>query len=244
MHRLGLPPPPWIVGHRGAAGEALENTVESLDLALEQGADMLEADLQLSRDGELVAFHDWDLQRLAGRAEVIERRTLGELASVELAARVQRRRQTGRIPTLDEILAAVPAAMPLNLELKRRLAARARFARALAGVVARRRRVLFSSFDWKLLAEVRRLLPRHPVAPLGDRQAEPLMTAAENLRAFSIHCHRRLACRHLVAAAQRSGRPLLVYTVNGAASARRLLELGVSGIFTDHPGRLRGEIDR
>ena len=69
---LGLEAPPWIVGHRGAAGEAPENTLPSFLLAAQQGADMIELDVQLAADGELVVVHDWDLERLAGVPLVVE----------------------------------------------------------------------------------------------------------------------------------------------------------------------------
>lgn len=238
-----LPPPPWIIGHRGAAGEALENTLESLALAVAQGADMVEMDLQLSGDGELVLFHDWELGRLAGRAGVVEELTAVELGTVELRVTIGGAPRRGRIATAAEGLDSLPPELPINLELKRRRAPRARFAEALAGLLEGRPQALVSSFDWELLAAVRARLPRQPLAPLGRRGRRELLAVGERLGAWSLHCHRRMAGRLLTRAARRAGRPVLSFTVNRPRLARRLLRRGVAGLFTDHPGRLRAALE-
>ncbi len=228
MQSLHLPPPPWIVGHRGAAGEAPENTLEGFLLAAEQGADMVEADLQLTADGELVACHDWDLRRTADVATVVEVSPLSALAG---------------LPNLSEILEVLPADLPLNLELKRRQARAARIAEALAMRLGGRRQVLVSSFDSEVLEAVMKRLPGLPLAPIARQDGRALLEAGRRLNAFSLHCHRSLPDPDLVDAAGSDRRPLLAYTVNGVGEARRLLELGVSGLFTDLPGRLRRELE-
>ena len=241
---LGLPEPPWIVGHRGAAGEAPENTLASFRLALEQGTDMIELDLQLTADGALVACHDWDLRRLLARAPAGDSAEGGNIEGtvVETSTLSALRRSDLELPTLPEILAALPADTPLNLELKRRRADRQAFAHALRLAVADRSRLLISSFDWTLLAAVRELEPERPLAPVGRVRSPPLLAAAERLGAWSVHCHRRMVAAPLVAATHDRGRPLLAFTVNDPAEARRFFDLGVDGVFTDHPGRLRREL--
>lgn len=243
-----LPPPPWVVAHRGASGERLENTIESCRLAVDAGAPMLEIDVQLATDDQLVVFHDQDLTRLGGGdRRVVERMTTGELAAVELAlvrddsARGEPLR--GRAPSLVELLAALPSNFPIDVELKRFHASPSWLARGVAEALAERPNVLVSSFDWMALAYVRVVLPHMPVAPIGERRPEALLAAAAKLDAWSIHVHRRLASAELVAAARAVGRPLLVYTVNDAREARELFALGVSGVFSDYPARLLRELE-
>ena len=233
---LGLEAPPWIVGHRGAAGEAPENTLPSFLLAAQQGADMIELDVQLAADGELVVVHDWDLERLAGVPLVVE----------ETAAAALRPHAVGAvagapcwIPELAEVLTALPPGLPLNLELKRRRADRARLVDAVLRAVAGRERVLVSSFDWELLRQLRRRVRELPLAPIAEREPARLLAAGRELDAATLHCHRRLATRGLAGAARRAGQPLLAYTVNQPKGARRLFGVGVAGVFTDHPGALR-----
>src|SRR5690606_31538793 len=77
----GLPPPPWMLGHRGAPAEATENSVASLLAAAAAGADAIECDVQLTADGEPVVFHDWTLERLAAEPAVVEATPWRELRS-------------------------------------------------------------------------------------------------------------------------------------------------------------------
>lgn len=242
---LGLPAGAWIIGHRGAAGEAPENTLDSLRLAVEQGADMVELDLQLTADHRLVLAHDWDLERMAGRDLVVERATLDQLAAAEVSGRFRRPGDSRRIATLEQALDELSDATPLNLELKRRAAPIDALVAALAAAIIDHRRLVVSSFDWALLAAVRQALPTVPLAPIGGRSVDPgaLLRAAEELDAWSVHCRHTVADDGMIAAAGDGGRPLLVYTVNEAGRAAELLARGVRGIFTDFPGRLRRELE-
>lgn len=238
QRQLDLPAAPWVVGHRGAAGEAAENSLASLLLAVEQRADMVELDLQLTRDGALVAFHDWELDRLTGRSGVVEEMTRDQLRSARVAGPVAG--EPGEpLADLVELLERLPGELPINLELKRRAADPDAVVEALAGALEERPRVLVSSFDWPLLALVRRRLPDLLVATLGRDDADGLLDAAEALDALSVHCHRRLATAPFVARATARGRPVLVYTVNDPRAARILFDRGAAGVFTDFPGRLR-----
>ena len=224
-------PPPWIVGHRGVAAEALENSLASFELAVEQGADMIELDVQLTADGELVVFHDWTLERLAGNPEVVETSNRARLSAL-----------VPELRTLPETLEALPLEMPLNVELKRRKADAAAMSAALAAAVGERPRILVSSFDWALLERVVERLPERPVAPLAENGPLELLAAAERLGAWAIHCHHSMADRRLVDGA--GERPLLAYTVNDPRLARQLFDRGVAGVFTDAAGLLRRQLER
>jgi glycerophosphoryl diester phosphodiesterase len=240
-----LPPPPWVIAHRGASGERLENTVAAVLLAVAQGAPMCEVDVQLTADGELVVFHDWDLRRLrAGDPGVVEALPAGELVGrdlelVEPAAAPRR----GRLPALAELLAELPASYPLNLELKRRHADRGRLADAVVRLAGEREQVLVSSFDHQLLAEVARRRGDLPLMPLESREPGRLMAAAVRLAAWGVGCHGRIATAALAAEARAARRPWLVYTVNHAEQAWQLFAAGASGVFSDWPGKLATELD-
>jgi glycerophosphoryl diester phosphodiesterase len=236
---LGLPARPWIVGHRGACGEEPENTVEGFFRAIQDGAHMVELDLQLTSDGRLVAAHDGTLRRVARQRLRIEESTFAELRQANVAAQFPRS-PAARIPALEEVLETLPHDYPLNLELKCRRVSRERFARILGKAIRRRARLLLSSFDFRLLAEVRHALPDRPLAPIGRRGRPGLLRAARRLRAASVHVRSEAASRRLVRSAGETGMPVLCYTVNRTTTARRLFRLGVAGIFTDFPGRFTG----
>lgn len=234
---LRLASPPWVVAHRGASEAWPENTPASFRGALDEGADMIELDLQLTSDGQLVAAHDWVVE-VDGESWTVE-----ECLASRLRAAAAR---TGseQFPVLSQILDEIPESVPLNLELKRRGADLGRWVESLASVVGERQNLLLSSFDWDLLEVVRRALPERPVAPIGSRQPHALLQAAERLEAWSVHCHRRLAFDDFLSAARTSRWPVLVYTVNDVALGRSLVERGVSGLFTDAPGRMLAALGR
>jgi glycerophosphoryl diester phosphodiesterase len=240
---MEMPPPPWIVGHRGAAGEAPENTLESFRLAVEQGADMVELDLQLTADGILVAFHDRDLHLLNQEAVPIESLTLDQLADAVYLDRRGNKRLGLSIPTLATTIETLPTDLPLNLELKRYGADQERLVSALDREISGREQLLVSSFDWDLLALVRRRLPDRQVAPIAEKDGDALLQAAQELEAFSVHSDWRIARHTLIHQARAAGRSTLVYTVNQQDLARKLLARGVSGLFSDHPGRLRRQLE-
>ena len=229
--------PPWIFAHRGASGEAPENTLESLMLAVEQGADVVEADLWLTRDHQLVAFHDAELKAGLQRKAPVESLTL---------YRLQRALKQGsgiEAPTLQEILDTLPDSQPLNFDVKRRNADPRAIAEALDKTLDHRPQVLLSSFDWPLLAVLKDHLPGVPIAPIGDRKPGALLEAAIELDSFSLHCHRRLSRREFLLAAAKAGKPPLVYTVNRPHLARNLFTRGAIGIITDYPGKLRKSLE-
>lgn len=233
MSNLELPRPPWIVGHRGAAGEARENTLASFRRGLAAGADMIELDIQMTLDEVLICFHDWTLERLAGRAEAVEEEISDVVTEITIAP------DGSRIPTLSEALALLPETFPVNIELKRRSAPGGTFARKLLGVLDGRGQVLVSSFDWELLHELRTVAPGLPLAPIERHQPKELLAAGKQLRAFSLHCHRRLVTRHFIERAAAEGFDrVLTYTVNELHDAETLIEAGVSGLFTDLPTKL------
>ena len=250
MPGLGLPPPPWIVGHRGTREAVPENTVDSVLDAVAQKADMVELDLQLTRDGELVVHHDLAVRVSEQERLQVGRLTLEEVKRCRPVWRREGRESPYEIPTLGEVLAAAPAELPLNLEIKRydRTADPAGIIEVLAAAIAGRERVLISSFDAPVLAGVRRRLPHIPLAPLGGRTAvwAELVGLARRLDAFSVHIHRSMAAslgrRGELETPAAKERPILAYTVNGAPEARRLLRLGVSGLFSDRPGELRDRL--
>ena len=224
-------PAPWIIGHRGVAAEETENTLASLLLAVRQRADMIELDVQMAGDGDLVVFHDWDLERLAGRPEVVEESPADLLRGFMPV-----------MPTLRQVLDELPETMPLNVEIKRKSADPSELARRLGATLGARPRILVSSFDWEVLAAVRSELPSLAIGPLAHDSTDGLLDVASDLDSWSVHCHHEIADDELLDEARRAERPVLVYTVNEDESVRELFRRGVSGVFTDTPGRLRARL--
>ena len=239
---LDLPSGPWIIGHRGACGESPENTIESFQLAIVQGVCMIEMDLQLTADGHIVVVHDQNLERVAGTKIEVETSTLATLKNYNVAFNFRAHGVPALIPTLLEVLDAIPPSMPLNLELKCFKANPSKYIRTLEAIIAERDKLLISSFNWDLLRECRRQVPNLLIAPLADETLEGLLGVAEELLAVSVHCNFEIIDNTFVKAANANGRPVLVYTVNDASTAKQLFDKGVSGIFTNLPAQLFREL--
>ncbi len=223
-----FPPPPagWcIVGHRGAAGLEPENTLAGFARAVALAVDAVELDVHVA-DGELVVIHD----------DAVDRTTDGSGEVAELGLAKLRKLDAGKgqaIPLLDEVLAAVPADVGINVELK---------GADTALPTARRLRdqdrpLLVSSFDHTELKRLRTACPDIPCAPLFGRWRR-VLAIAEELRATCINIADRIATADRIAAIREQGLGCLVYTVNDPERARTLRGFGASGVFTDFPDRV------
>lgn len=216
-----------VFGHRGASDARLENTLPAFTHALERGADGVELDVQLSRDGEVIVFHDEDLARLAGRYERVEHLVWEELARVLL-------RGNGKIPRLTDLLALWPTDRWLNVELK---AGGARVARETVRLLAGRPRVILSSFDPRMLLAARAAGSAYEHALLLAAESPPFLHAggAQAFDCGAVHLDHRLCTAATVRRYHDAGLKVGVWTVNAAARKQTLAGWGVERIITDSP---------
>jgi glycerophosphoryl diester phosphodiesterase len=241
---------PWIVGHRGAAPE-IENSLAAFAHALHEGADAVECDVQATRDGVLVVFHDETLARFfPGEARPVSDLTRDEIRDLVLTPpraadegegggiRLGQLLRRASIATLDELLAALPDSFPVNVEVKTYSGWNDRLVETLLQALHGRGNVFVSSFDRRLLGHLRRAAPELPLSVLADRIDDELVDLAGEIDAWAFH----LGVTPPVARLARLGRPVLVYTVNEPALARRLVGAGAAGLFTDRPGALRSAL--
>ena len=237
---MSRPRKPLVIAHRGASGTLPENTLPAYELAVAQGADMIEIDLHRTRDRETVVTHDEDLARLGGR---------GEVADVD-AAEIRTLDAGGGavVPTLDEVLDAFGVRVPFNLELKRGRHRRYDDLEVAALTAVERRDLLdstlFSSFDDPTLAELRSRSPEARIALLlSARSASSPIERALALGAEAVNPSLFVVTPELVEAAHRVGLAVFVYTVDAEDDMRRLIDLGVDGLFTNFPARMRALLE-
>jgi glycerophosphoryl diester phosphodiesterase len=231
---------PVVIAHRGASAYEPENTLAAYALAVEQGADMIEIDLHRTRDGAIVITHDADLRRL-GVDGVIADLTLDEVRSVEAG-----RASTGseKVPTLEEVLDGFGRRIGFNLELKWSPAGdyAGLEAATLAALETRGLgdSILFSSFRDSILARLRAACPAARLATLVDpRHADRMLERAEAVGSEALNPHFLLVTGELVRDAHAAGLAVYPYTVDDAEQMKRLLDLGVDGLFTNRPDRMR-----
>ncbi len=234
---------PLVIAHRGASGECAENTDAAFERAIELGADMIETDLHLSRDGVIVIHHDAKLDRLGAEGE-IGTWTAAELAELDAAPG---RDEVARMPTLLDLLEQYAPRIDFNLELKVGSAgAYPGMELQVLEAVTRRGllpRMLFSSFDDGVLARLRAASAEARLAVLVDpRAAGGVDVRADRVGAEAINPHVALVSAASVAEAHAAGRAVYPYTANEIAEMDRLLDCGVDGVITNYPDRLRARV--
>jgi glycerophosphoryl diester phosphodiesterase len=233
---LARPPRPLVIAHRGASGQLAENTLPAYELAIEQRADMIEIDLHRTRDGATVIAHDEELSGLGGKGEIAAA-TLAEVRALDAGG-------GERVPTLDEVLDRFGERIPFNLELKRGSSATYEgLERAALDAVRKRgllEQTLFSSFFDPVLERLRALAPEARLARLfSPRDPERPLERARAVGAEAINPWSGLVQPGLIEAAHAEGLAVYVFTVDEEQEMRSLLDLGVDGIFTNFPDRLR-----
>jgi glycerophosphoryl diester phosphodiesterase len=224
---------PRIWAHRGASAHAPENTLEAFELARTAGADGIELDVRLDRDGNVVVFHDHGLERLCGRPGTIEELSAAERKTLRVAG--------AAVPTLEEVFHAI-GDLEINVEIKSNKVGRnGALVDATARVIrqsGRADQVLVSSFDPLSLVQFYRQLPEVALGFLfGADQALPIRKGwlARAMGATILHPEHTLCTEDNVKAWHRSGRPINTWTVDAADELRRVAALGVDGIFTNDP---------
>jgi glycerophosphoryl diester phosphodiesterase len=239
--RPDRPGRPLVIAHRGASGSRPENTLSAYALAVEQRSDMIEIDLHRTRDGEIVITHDEDLAGLGGEGEIADA-TFASVRALDAGG-------GQRVPTLDEVLDGFGSRIPFNLELKRGTRIEYPELEAASLEAVERRglldRTLFSSFYDSVLERLRSRAPRARIGVLvSPRFPARWLERARALQAEAVHLHVLLANADSVAAAHAEGLAVHVYTVDDPDPMRRQVDLGVDGIFTNHPDRLRDLLER
>lgn len=242
------------IAHRGASGEAPENTLAAVRRAVDLGADMVEVDVRRTRDGVLVLMHDATLTRTTDAALVFPDRDPWSVADFSYAE--LRRLDAGRwrgpghagepVPTLDEVLRLLrgtPTGLLVEVKDPDRhpgiVADVAACLHALPDVLDRglaEGRLVVQSFDFAAMKEHKTRAPQVPVGLLGSPPREHLATLAT--WADQVNPHHLGVGPGYVRAVQDHGLRCMVWTVDHRYSMRRALGLGVDGIITNLPERL------
>lgn len=239
-----------IWAHRGASVDAPENTLPAFALALGQGADGLEFDVQLTRDDEVVVIHDETLERTTDGVGWVLDHSLRELRGLDASA--GRRGFAGvQIPLLAEVLELVrDSDASANIELKTDVIPNRGIEERVMDVVARSGcadRVLYSSFNHYTLRSLGKLGATQPRGALvSDRLFKP-WRYARSLEVQAIHPSVRATTRTLVEQCHRRGLSVHVWTANTVKDLRRQFHHGVDAVMTDVPAlavELRDEHER
>ncbi|TVR96845.1 MAG: glycerophosphoryl diester phosphodiesterase [Rhodospirillales bacterium] len=230
-----------LIGHRGVAARAPENTLASLTLAAALGLTWVEFDVRLSRDGHPVLFHDDRLGRTTdGRGRVADH-DLAALRRLDAGKRFPPPYRGERIPTLVEAIELlVELGIGANVEIKPDPERETETAQAVMATLARcwpetLPAPIVSSFRPRALAVASAASPACHYALLVDAVPKDWHRRLAVLGATALHCNARRLTGRQAAEIADQGVPLRAYTVNSARMARRLFAWGVAAVFTDDP---------
>lgn len=214
-----------VHAHRGTVGPAPENSIAAFEAAAALGADYVETDVQLTRDGTLVLTHDADLARVAGVSRRVADLTAAEVAGIRLHGGAP-------LATLPQALSAMKGRAGINIELKRYRDSPPGLVQAVVVAVkaaGMEDKVVIQSFEREQLDEVARLAPD---IPLGFLMSVPA-GAPHRLGVDFLSVERRRINGRFVATAHRSGKRILAWTVSNEADMQQMFRLGIDGLITD-----------
>lgn len=239
---------PRVIGHRGAAESAPENTLESFAEAKRQGASWVEFDAKLTADDAVILLHDDTVDRTTDGIGLAAQKSLADLKALDAGAWRGVIWTGARIPTLAETMAELDRLdLGCNIEIK---PCPGRERETARGIIAELRRFwpmgkppsgkvpLISSFAYDSLLEARELAPDLPLGLLLEGDPADWRQLAERIGAASINCWEQKLTEGWAREIKSAGYALMVYTVNDVDLARRLFSWGVDAVFTDAPARL------
>lgn len=249
-------PKPRLFAHRGSSGNAPENTLPSFELAIEQGADMLEMDVHATRDGHIVVMHDAVVDRTTNGTGPITGFSLDELKELDAGYKFTSdggttfpfRGKGITVPTLREVAEQFPE-VPFNIEIKECETPNEHTAYELLKDLGHAEIILLAGEKDFMVERVRAVDSAIPTNFCGPEVLEFLQrTFQDNWKGYTppgsaLQIPEQyegipVLTPELLEAAHRFGLEVHIWTVIEEADMRRQLEMGVDGIMTDYPDRL------
>jgi glycerophosphoryl diester phosphodiesterase len=245
-----------IIAHRGASYDAPENTLESVKLGWEQGADAVEIDVYLSKDGYIVVHHDGTTKKLAGVDRKVVDQTLGELQQLDVGAWKGDKWKGVRIPKLADVLATIPEGRRLFVEVKCGPEIVPDLAKTFKRSGKKPKQLVVISFNYEVVKQAKVRLPKVECFYLSSFKVDEktgeetprvekliAMAKAAKLEGINVN-YKGLGDKAFFEKVKAAGLELFTWTVNSPEEAKRLAKLGINGITTDRPAWLRRELSK
>lgn len=232
-----------IIAHRGASYIAPENTLASVNLAWELGADAVEIDIYLTPDNRIVTIHDGDTERTAGVKHAVAATTADVLRQLDVGSWKSNDYRGEKIPYLEEVLDTIPAGRRLIIEIKCGPEVIPRLVDVLNNS-DKMSQIAIISFNFRACEQVKPLLPGIPVyylsgIPETEQERRELVSKTKNAGLDGLDVHYKGLDKDFIRMVRDEHLGLYVWTVNDPAVANQMVELGVDGITTDRPAWLK-----
>ncbi len=245
---------PLIIAHRGESHLAPENTLAAVNLAWSLGSQTAEIDVHLTSDGRLAVIHDADTKRTGDRALVVKDSTFEQLQAVDVGRWKDPKWAGQRIPSLEQVLAEVPAGRNLLIEVKAGPEAVPALRKAIESCGKPANQFVVISFKAAVIAEVKKTLPRQKAFWISGLKQDKdtgawsptldqLLATAREIRADGLCIQaQKPVDKAFVAGVKAAGLLLNVWTVDSPDDAKRLIACGVDSITTNRAAWMREQL--
>ncbi len=238
-----------IYGHRGAKGEAPENTISGFVLASQNGIRHFELDVQLSKDGKLMVLHDTTVTRTTGKKGRIGQFTVSELSRMDARINVTPWPSFQMIPTLDHVIDSSPQCQHFQLEVKteKNASQLGRLCNELDQLFQRKhfyQNASVTSSDTRVLKMIKQINPNIRTGLVAEARFPNPVKKAKHLGCHHLCCRWTIASTKTIADAKREGLDVSAWTVNRIQDATHLKQIGVDSIITDFPTSMQAYFDK
>jgi len=219
----------FVVAHRGASAYAPENTLKAIEKAIAQGADFIEIDIKLSKDGYIVLMHDSTVNRTTSGQGNVGDLTLSRLKEFDAG-------EGERIPLLDDVFKFINPQIGLMLDL-----ADSGFEELLVEKICKFDLVdkVIVSGAHSPLSKIKNLHSKIKIAPSFNKLQSNLIEKALSLKAEIFNCYYNILTKELVKEAHKYGMMVTAWVVNKEEDIKRMIKFEVDGITTDKPDVVR-----
>jgi len=236
---------PVIIAHRGESFEAPENTLSSINRAWEKGVKVVEIDIQLTKDKQIVVFHDTNTQRLSGIKKQIKNTTLNELKLLDIGSHKGAAWKGERIPTLNDVLKTIPANGKLIIEIKSNYKILEILKNELQQSQLSPSQIEIIAFNANTLAKAKQLMPQYTMLWLLNLDytfpwwlyfcsKKQIIKKVNHLKLDGVNVFSgKLLNPSFISSFKNAGLLVYTWTVNNPKIAEQLIYSGIDGITTD-----------
>ncbi len=241
-----------VIGHRGASAYHPENTMSAFRAAYQMGADMIELDITLSKDGVPVVIHDDTLDRTTNGKGKVSHYLLAELQKLDAGSWFDEKHQGEHLPTLEEVLQFAEGKIAINIEIKPEAVTDKledgieEKALNLVKKYGMEKHIIFSSFSYQALSHFRSLDVDISTALLYDKRQSAKRTPSELVKDYDVqafNCSFREYSKKWAHETAEHEIPVFIYTVNKERRMEKMIRRGATGIFTNRPDVLKQVVD-
>ncbi|ABR46788.1 Glycerophosphodiester phosphodiesterase [Alkaliphilus metalliredigens QYMF] len=233
-----------MIAHRGASGDAPENTIAAMDLAIKQNCDGIEMDVQLTKDGQVIVCHDWTVDRTTNGTGEIRNLTVEEIKKLDAGSWFSEKFTGEKIPTLEEVINHVPHSLLLNIEIKIQAFDDRDIAKQVLVILEKYDRIentIVSSFNHLQIQRIKKLKPAVKIGSLYEAYLlNPCDYFKQNdLNLYSFHACGYYINHEVIKELQDNHIKVYCWTINDKENANLLKDMGVDGIISNFPDMLK-----